>query len=442
MSLNLEFDWFEAPCPKGVLEPKVVDDLPQEGIANGDVFIIRNCESRYLTHDFHKFAGKFIPHVPRWAINRYLKRGGQKVVLDPFVGSGTTLVEAMLDGQRGYGVDIDPLARLIAKVKTTPIAEDRLRSALRHLATKLEDRPKGTYRPNIPTLSHWFTGRAIEELSSIDEIIQDFREEIDLYDFLTIAFSAIVRRVSNADNQTMKTYVSHTYKKKPEFAKPLFLYTVSDYIERMIKFNAMRSVKGTACVVDGCDAREIGRVWVSKELPAVDLVVTSPPYIKSVDYLYNQMAELFWIGQRWNLNTQKLQNEYKRNYVGNDRPNSQKKLHLSGISEIDSIVTQVHRAEPKLAAVAAAYFRDMSAHFRDIRKVLKPGARYILVVGGSTLAGIPIPTHKLLISCALTEGFRTELVFGYEIRNKHMRFPRQGRGGVVSHDWLIELRAK
>jgi hypothetical protein len=441
VTLRIQLD-FNLTAPTEFAPPEAVDDLPvRRPIENGEVFAIRNCETRYLTHDFHKFAGKFIPHIPRWAFHKYLERQSSQVVLDPFVGSGTTLVEAMLDGQTSYGIDIDPLARLISKVKTTPIPVRRLRRVITAVEERLKTRSQGTFRPSIPTLSHWFSDLAIDDLSQIQTAIYDFRDDQDVYDFLTVTFSSVIRRVSNADNQTMKTYVSHTHKKKMESAKPLFISRLRDYAGRLEKFGALVTSLSRAVILKHTDARTLGSFWEQHKLPKVDLVVGSPPYIKSVDYIYNQMAELFWIGDPWSLQTQALQNHFKSHYLGTEKLSTRNSdLHVkTGISAIDKVTASIRSSDKKLGDVASVYFSDMRDHFLSIRGILDASARYVLVIGDSTIAGVAVPTHQLLMSCAKSAGFAVDGYFGYEVRNKHMRFPRQGRGGVVSHDWVVVL---
>ncbi|WP_338834107.1 hypothetical protein [Bradyrhizobium septentrionale] len=446
MSLHFQLD-LDLTIPANFPDPEPVGELPtHRPIGNGEVFAIKNGETRYLTHDFHKFAGKFIPHVPRWAFHKYLKRQASQVVLDPFVGSGTTLVEAMLDGQVSYGVDVDPLARLISKVKTTPIPAKRLRKVIAATEERVRTKSRGTFRPDIPTLSHWFTDAAVDDLSHIQTIINDFRDDQDVYDFLTVAFSSIIRRASNADNQTMKTYVSHTHKKKMEPAKPLFINRLRDYSERLERFGALVPPTGRAAILPHTDARTIGSFWKQHDLRKVDLVVGSPPYIKSVDYIYNQMAELFWIGERWGLQTQALQNHFKTQYVGTERVGARNASAnppaKTRAVATDNVIASVYARDKKLGHVVGAYFSDMREHFQNIRRILKASARYVLVVGDSTIAGVSVPTHQLLMDCARSVGFAVDGYFGYEVRNKHMRFPRQGRGGVVSHDWVIVLTAE
>lgn len=424
------------------VDPKYVDMFPPAGeIRDGELFVVKNYESRYLTHKFHKYAGKFIPELPRWALENYSLKGQETLVLDPFVGSGTTLVEASLLGVNAIGLDVDPLARLIAKVKSTPIDAERLSSAAKSLLRRVEKSKGLSRRPVIPTLSHWFSAEAVERLATIRGAVDTFEAEPDLHDFFTICFSAVIRRASNADNQTMKTYVSHTLPKKPEDALKLFRETLADYVERLSDYSR-RVSKNCVRILDGFDARTLADRWHEKRLPMIDLAVTSPPYIKSVDYIYNQMAELFWIGDRWNLETQTQQNEAKRRYMGNDRPVGRgvEPLPAVAVGDVPFWVEAITSADAKLGQVATRYFNDTVAHFRAMARVLKPDAAYVYVVGDSTLAGVSVPTHQLAAQCASAAGFSVVKRFGYEIRNKHMRFPRSGRGGQVIHDWVLVFK--
>lgn len=424
--------------------PTYVDNLPAPNeISPGSVFIIRNYESRYLTHKFHKYAGKFIPELPRWAMSSYLGDPVGAVVLDPFVGSGTTLVEASIVGADAYGLDVDPLARLIAKVKTTPLKEEVLAAAVQDLLRRLDTAPAVGRRPEIPTLYHWFTAEAVEGLSAVRGLVDEYIAEPDLHDFLTVCFSATIRRASNADNQTMKTYVSHTHPKRPEDPRQLFRATLLDYAERLRSYGSQRNATSRTILPIGLDARTLAAEWDARKLPPIDLAVTSPPYIKSVDYVYNQMAELFWIGDRWGLEDQKAQNSFKRRYMGTERvasPGAEQLPVGVEVTDVSRYVAEIAVANPKLSLVASKYFADTVSHFRNMSRVLKADARYVYIVGDSTLAGVSVPTHELVTRCAEACGFALELCFGYEIRNKHMRFPRAGRGGHVVHDWVLTFR--
>jgi DNA modification methylase len=422
---------------------EVITEIPnQDYLRRGKLFLIRNSGLTAATNKFHRYPGKFIPHIPRWAINHFVVGSRDKLVLDPFCGSGTTLVEASLVGLDSYGIDVDPIARLVTTVKNRPIDPAHLEKSINGLTKAITQSSRGRIRPEIPTLNHWFSDSAVKELSILRTAIERFREDRPVYEFFIVCFTAIIRRVSNADNQTQKTYVSHTKKKIVPAAIPLFLETLSDYSKRLIQLSLVKPL-GAARMLAATDSRNFSADWHSARLPLVDLIISSPPYLNAVDYVYNQMAEYFWIGDLFNMETQLKQNEYKRNYIGTSKIDAvtYRKTPVTSIVAVDLVVQSIVKKSLKNAFIVGQYFLDMVSHFREAAKVLKPGAPYVCVVGDSLVSGEPIEVHKLVAECAKAAGFKVAGSFGYEIRNRHMRFPRMGRGGIVKYDWVLELYA-
>lgn len=87
--------------------------------------LITNVEdSTYLTHNYHPWAAKFIPQIPRYFIDKYSKPND--LIFDPFCGSGTTLVEAILAHRNGIGNDLNYIASLISKAKTKPLNSNQI----------------------------------------------------------------------------------------------------------------------------------------------------------------------------------------------------------------------------------------------------------------------------------------------------------------------------
>ena len=281
--------------------------------------VTRNVNSH--THGFHKYPAKFIPHIPKWAINKYLNGVKDKTILDPFCGSGTTLVESVLAGYNAIGIDIDPLSALISKVKTTRIDKSVLDEISKWLVHQINLKPKGTFMPDCERIEHWFTNDAIEKLSSIRTLINQIPEKFednknvrDIQDLFLICFSSIIRRVSNADNQSQKTYVSHTKIKEPEEVNTVFLSQLELYVERVLDFSSIINPQSKSEIKVSSSALSLEKIINGKQ---IDLVITSPPYIKAVDYIYNQMVELFWIGDLFEMQTQTKQNKKKNKYIGN-----------------------------------------------------------------------------------------------------------------------------
>ena len=103
-------------------------DLP---VSAGDRYLFISYDQTALTHGLHKYPAKFFPELPRWLIRRYSIE--LDTILDPFSGSGTTSVEALLLKRNSVGIDVDPFSRFLSKVKVTPLEEDELRCCQRYL---------------------------------------------------------------------------------------------------------------------------------------------------------------------------------------------------------------------------------------------------------------------------------------------------------------------
>ncbi|MBU0686168.1 MAG: site-specific DNA-methyltransferase, partial [Candidatus Thermoplasmatota archaeon] len=104
----------------------------------------------YATHGIHRYPAKFIPQIPRFCLESYSEVGDD--VLDPFMGSGTTLLESYITGRDSYGIDIHPLARLIAKVKTTPVDPRSLGASAENLLSSIrsDGDDNSAWVPEIP----------------------------------------------------------------------------------------------------------------------------------------------------------------------------------------------------------------------------------------------------------------------------------------------------
>ena len=293
----------------------IPDEIEQDSILN----IVTNNVTAY-THGFHKYTAKFIPHIPQWAINKYLAGQKSKTIFDPFCGSGTTLVEGILAGHNVIGVDIDSLSCLIAKVKTTIVNTSELNKISDWLVKRIKKKKRGEFKPECETIRHWFPNETINILSIIRTLINQIPESFgdnksikDIQHLLIICFSSIIRRVSFADNESQKTYVSHTKIKTPEEPLSLFLSQLDLFKERIAKFSNSVKSKLKNQVICASSA-ELLRAKLKGQ--TIDLAITSPPYIKAIDYIYNQMVELFWIGDLFDMQIQSKQNKKKKEYIG------------------------------------------------------------------------------------------------------------------------------
>src|SRR5581483_3854312 len=411
---------------------------PLDGIEPGQLFALSlSTPTTACTHGLHRFAAKFVPQVPGWALDAFAGPA-ERVVVDPFMGSGTTLVEGLLRGGTTVGVDVDPLARLIARAKTTAVDPDRIRSLAAELAGELTGRwpgPSAELRPPMPDVdnfAHWFEPRQWARVQSLRDAILTLDCHDDERAFLLVVFSSILRWVSNADDQSQKTYVSGTRPKRPPAVDAVFWRFLDRAVAGLAELERRRAPGADVRIPAGAgvDATDLG-------LPAasVDLAVTSPPYLDSVDYPYNMMLEYFWLGPLLGVPDRRSFNALRRRPVGAKHPAEPEAppAALHDLVVLDAL-------PPARRAAATTYFALMERHLAEMARVLKPGARYVFVVGNSQTRLDMVPLHDALVRLAAGAGLGLERAFGYRIRRHYMKFPRAGRGGIILIDWVLVFR--
>lgn len=404
---------------------------PYNEIDHGQVFSLSlSNNTTPLTHGLHRFPAKFIPQVPAWALDNFARQ--DSVVLDPFMGSGTTLVEGLVRGGTNVGIDIDPLARLIAGAKTTNVASDRMfdlggEVAARWTspATKLRSPMAGVER-----FDHWFSRNQWAWLQSLHERILGLDCSDDERRFMLAVFSSTLRWVSNADDQSQKTYVSGTLPKTPPPVGDIWRRFLQRSIDGLAALNRERHRDASVSIPSAGDATAI-----PLRSRSVGLAVTSPPYLDSVDYMYNMMLEYFWLGPHLGVPDRETFNRLRRQHIGSKNPSERLPLPESIGDLID-----LELLPPARRLAASNYFAMMGRHFREVARCLKAGSRYVFVVGNSQSLGGVIPMHEALVRQAAAAGLGLELGFGYRIRRHYMKFPRSGRGGIILIDWVLVFR--
>jgi hypothetical protein len=146
------------------------------------------------------------------------------------------------------------------------------------------------------------------------------------------------------------------------------------------------------------------------------------------------MLEYFWLGPLLGVPDRRSFNDLRRRPIGAKKPLLPAALPaaLQGRLSLEAM-------PPARRAAAATYFHLMEQHFAAIARCLKPGGRYVFVVGNSQTRRDMVPLHDALVRLAAAAGLGLERAFGYRIRRHYMKFPRQGRGGIILLDWVLVL---
>ena len=231
-------------------------------------------------HRLHPYLGKFIPQLVETLLERYVPWGG--LVLDPFAGSGTTLVQALESGFDATGVDIAAFNCLLMRVKTERYNLFVLERELRDVVARLDTAPTGA-RPSR-YLRDWFAPQAARELLAFRELAADY-EHRDVLRVILARAARSARRTTHFDLDSPRVpqvgpYWCHKHRREcrpVEAATPFLRRYTLDTLARIKAFAKLRAKGREATVVHG-DAREIepGRTF--------DGVVTSPPYPGLIDY--------------------------------------------------------------------------------------------------------------------------------------------------------------
>ena len=404
---------------------------PFDQIDHGQLFALSLSNSTTsFTHGLHRFPAKFIPQVPAWALDNFGTRA--TTTLDPFMGSGTTLVEGLLRGGTTVGIDIDPLARFIARAKVSNADDERIAELGRVIDAKWRAPAERlrTPMPDIKNFGHWFQPEQWGWVQSLHDTIGTLDCTDEERVFLLAVFSSTLRWVSNADDQSQKTYVSGTLPKTPPPVTEVFWRFFTRAVNGLSELNRKRHSEALVSIPSSSDATSLGL-----QPETIDLAITSPPYLDSVDYAYNMMMEYFWLGPHIGVPDRQAFNRIRREPVGAKNPAERIGLPdaLEGIVRLDMM-------PPARRVAATTYFALMERHFAEMAHCLKEGARYVLVVGNSqTLRGV-VPLHDAFVALAAAAGLQMERAFGYRIRRHYMKFPRNGRGGIILIDWILVFR--
>ncbi len=415
---------------------------PEITIPNNRAILILSKDQSFLSHGIHKFPAKFFPELPRYLIRKYSQEGA--TVLDPMCGSGTVPLEAMLANRVGIGLDIDPIARLITKVKTNPLPSSELRQIVALLRNCIHQKTRDpSYSPAIPSFHYrdkWFRDFVLFELGMILECINETCEDEpsyspELHDFLRVVFSSIVRDVSNADPYCTRTVIR---KKQIRRIQPgetigLFFESLCQQKEAMLE------------LLDYCRTNGVSRTHLplatATHIPladdSIDLAITSPPYINAVDYTRTHQLEMYWLDM---LDDAPL-SERKRKYIGTETvyKSEYKGLRISGYKSLDPLLHSIHEVDPRRSFIVYKFFEDMRIQLSETLRVLKPDGKYCIVIGNNTVRGHEVNSHEILSEIATSDdiGFQLEKKFFSLLIRHFIKIPRPER---MNGEWVLIFR--
>ena len=386
--------------------------------------------SAYASHNFHAFPAKFPPQLPKKFIEGLTTPGD--VVLDPMMGSGTTIVEAFLAGRQGIGFDIDPMALRLCKVKVTPLALEETaragkqvlhcaRESLQQDGTELRQQLDARFEEaESKFLDYWFLPSTQLELTALIREIERVQDP-NIREFLELAFSAII--ITKSGGVSMARDLAHTRPHRVQDKTPRS--ALEEYRKRLSK-----NLDSLATLARGSGTIEIFCSDAQK-LPlrdhTVDLVVTSPPYASNaIDYMRAHKFSLVWFGHLLGSLSQ-----LRRQYIGHDAVSGIELVELPDYAR--QIVASLARVDQKKATVLHRYYSEMTRCLVEMARVLKPGKAAIVVVGSSTMRGMDTRTDVCLGEIGKHVGFELVSIAARELdRDKRMMPARRTHSSTRS----------
>lgn len=380
-------------------------------------------DSSYASHDLHSFAAKFPPQLPRVFILGLTSPGD--IVLDPMMGSGTTLVEALLEGRRGIGIDFDPLALRLGHAKTRTAnlnnVQDTLNKILQKAHHYLSGRDKierslsDFFDEKTRTfINYWFLPRTQRELMALVLAIQSVAHE-PTRRFLELTLSSIIVTKSGGVSMARDLAHSRPHLDKTKIPKNALEQFLTRLQKNLRSVERLETRGGVGSIIAG-DARLMP---IRDE--AVDLIVTSPPYANAIDYMRAHKFSLVWLG-----NSISDLSKLRTGYIGSER--IERTVNDGLPDQPRRIVHELQKRDQRKGAILQKYFVEMKSMLSEAFRVLRGDSAAVVVVGTSKMREMNTQTHLCLADIGAALGFDvvgvTQRVMD---RNKRMMPARFGK---------------
>jgi len=353
------------------------------------------------------FSAEFVAGV----LSRYAPERGARV-LDPFAGSGTTLVEARRAGFRGIGFELLPPAVLASRVKTRfEMDPEELGAAADSVLRSVPRRSPGP-APFLRETRRQFDPEALDQLLRLREALP--AEGTPIADAVRLAFGRILIPSSRLHRSPCLGYArSHD----PDAPTPVerFRDAVSVMRQDLERCGRERDRWGPAARVERRDARAGG-----PPAGSIDLAVTSPPYVNGMDYVMNYKIDLAWLGYARSYADLRALRSSEVACDNLPRTETAGYLALRDLPDawLPEILGRIRRNVARkgtyrrddMHAVVHRYFDDLSRVLVRVHRALKPEGRFVLVVGDSLLAGVYVPGDLILARIGVRVGFSIESV--------------------------------
>jgi DNA modification methylase len=364
-------------------------------------------------HRWYDYVQGFDPDLASRKIQEHCAQPGS-VVLDPFCGSGTTLVAAQMLGHEAIGVDANPVMCLVAKAKTLwDVSLDQFLERSQAVLAALEDAvvaggPALDDGSRVPmkSVNKWFRPAVMREVRAAQTILSDLSgADASVATLLRLAYA---KAMFESSQVSMCPGITFVKKPRPALRTTLRrkLGQIAADLELLHGLDLHRTPQ--ARVEEG-DARDLTDIVPSS---SADVIFTSPPYPTDIEYTRQTRAELFFLGF---IETMADVRAIKKRMVRGSPKNIYKadnnEQFVADYPKIQEVSGAIHELLKDknwgwdYARMVREYFGDMLLSLREMHRVLKPGGWALLVVGDQTCKGVMIPVTEFLRDIGTDIGF-------------------------------------
>ena len=354
-------------------------------------------------------------------VKELLERSGigqDEYVLDPFCGSGTTVVEAALNGYSGIGIDINPMSAFISKVKCRSYTDEEVTTILeltKILVELLKQQvPKDEYLKKYQEVEKFFSPKNYNRLIAIREAIDNQKKVVGnkIYELLLCAYICIIEEVSDRkrDGNGLKTQASKVedveqfyIEKLQEMARDIQRHRISDDLVSILDHGDAMKVSDIVEKYSGTINKSLG------------VIMYSPPYANSFDYFESYKMEVILADYAENM---KGIGGYRQQAVESFVGRSDRRVENRDF--IDWMSQEIENAIPekearigkrdsrtrKVPQMIKGYFTDMEKVISESSNVLVTGKKCYIVVDQSAYIGRIVPTDLFLSAIAEHYDFR------------------------------------
>jgi DNA modification methylase len=346
----------------------------------------------------HPFPARMAPEI---AFRRLESLPKGAVVLDPMMGSGTSLKIAEMVGCKGIGFDVDPMALLISSVWNMPVDTDEVLSLAGKVleqACAMSDVPELLWIDGEPETSEfvrfWFAKEQADDLRRLSSLI--YKMIGPKSDVLRVALSRLI--VTKSRGASLGRDISHSRPHKVTYENAFKVFPEFEKSVRQvcIILNANPGA-GLISVREG-NAKRMDSIADQ----SIDYIMTSPPYFTAVDYFRGHRLALVWLG--YSLPALRLLRDKS---IGLDRV-PDKELEDGLIQELHREVKHIPDLKPKVRSVLQRYSMDLFDISQEFFRVLKAGGKMTIVLADSYSTGLLISNTRIFKNAARLAGFQFE----------------------------------